>query len=275
MDMQETPIETEKQTRIKIYTRTFELLNRHATPIMFTLGLLLVIGGVVLGQRQDNKNNDIVVLPDYSPVISTNSPTALKSILPTPFASPLSTDVPSPVPSSPVLTQALPSPLPSVAAINTVKTSPIKSKTAKIIAKPKNAKPSSAPPADASTSLLAYAPTILEVTATSPLPDYSPRYIENNPEKKVTVTLAVAGKTYSTQIKENSTVIEAMEALKERGLSFRTQHFPGLGEQIIEINGLAQGSGKYWLYTINGTLATQGASTQKVTETTVITWALS
>jgi hypothetical protein len=94
-------------------------------------------------------------------------------------------------------------------------------------------------------------------------------------EKNVKVSLKVLNKTYDVNIKEGSTVYDAMniaQSLVENNFSFKSKEYPSLGIFVGEINGKKGGEGGYWIYSVNGEEANVGVSNYKVNNGDIISW---
>ncbi|MCX6754502.1 MAG: DUF4430 domain-containing protein [Candidatus Nomurabacteria bacterium] len=95
--------------------------------------------------------------------------------------------------------------------------------------------------------------------------------------KTIKVSLIVSDNKYNTEIKENTSVFEAMKQIEnESGInnsfSFKYIDNASLGSFITEINGIKGIPGKYWIYYINGKLASVGVSNQVLKEGDIINW---
>lgn len=241
------------------------------TPALLGLGILLLIGGIVLGMR--NQNPRIVDLPEYSPI----------------YISPASSSLPpeeSPV-SSPKTANG--SPIADLAARPVIQASPVALAPAgRQLSSPKvrgsatvegPTKPIIGPvvrpvPSTPATiqiinsNLPPYQPT--EV-----LSEFSPQFVSPSPSPTQTVSLSLPGKQYTIAIRSGITVLEVIQIASQQGLSYRIQEFSGLGSKVVELNGQAEGNSKFWTYTINGIFATRGISSQTVTVNDQIVWTLS
>lgn len=86
-------------------------------------------------------------------------------------------------------------------------------------------------------------------------------------------TFKVGGTAYSTTVRPNETVIEAMRALASLGtFTFTGRDYPGLGFFVDSINGEKDGNGTYWMLYINGVSAATGASSAIVHAGDVVEW---
>jgi hypothetical protein len=99
---------------------------------------------------------------------------------------------------------------------------------------------------------------------------------EHTEEEKI-VTLIVSDKIYEIRIDENESLYEMMINLENKNannFSFNYKNYPSLGIFINEINGQKAGSGKYWIYSVNGKEATTGVSNYILKEGDIINWEL-
>jgi len=93
----------------------------------------------------------------------------------------------------------------------------------------------------------------------------------------IKVSLFVADKKYETNIKENSSVFEAMEKMQKESASgnifnFKYTNNASLGNFITEINGEYGTPGKYWIYYVNDKKASVGVSNYILKEGDIIKW---
>lgn len=231
-------------------TVTSRRLNRYLVPIALALGVLLIIGGITLGMN--GRNRTVVSLPDFSPTLSTPEPTPTPTQTPTPTASPISPPSPSPTISSQ-----------TKKAIGSVKGAA----TAKPVAQ---VTPLSLPSPLVSPSLPAFQPVV-------PLPDFQPQFSQSpSLAQPIGINVKVSTPTaeYSVNVPANSTVLNTMQTASQAGLNFKTQEF-SFGSFITEINGQAQGDGKFWTYKLNGVFANKGVSSQTVNNGDTVSWILS
>lgn len=256
-------------------------------PVAVGLGLLLIVGGIAL---LGLKKKQVAQLPDYSPVFVTPqaSPSVSPSASPTPEPSPTPTQMPAEPENQ----------TKGGIANGTVKGTTTVKKQAMcatgylscndmVNASGRTTKPTSAPqqplalPAYEPQYIGSELPSYQPNSGTSQLANYQPQY-EPLPspsptptvKQTISVSLVVPGKTYALEVRKDATVLELFQTAKSQGLSYATQSYSGLGEQITQINGQSQGDGKYWLYSINGRFATKGASVQTVNENDRVTWEL-
>ncbi len=75
-------------------------------------------------------------------------------------------------------------------------------------------------------------------------------------------TIRVSGQNYPVTISTDMTVLAALKATA--GLTIETKTFTGIGDYVSAINGVSEGDGKYWLYSINGQEATEGVGMAKI-----------
>lgn len=93
----------------------------------------------------------------------------------------------------------------------------------------------------------------------------------------IKISLVVLDKKYETEIKEGSTVFEAMKKIEEESTSdnlfiFKYTEHSGLGSFITEINGIKGTPGKYWIYYVNNEKASVGVSKYIIKEGDIINW---
>ncbi len=107
--------------------------------------------------------------------------------------------------------------------------------------------------------------------------------IEENkvPEEKkeqfigINISLNVLGNNYTTRVKAESTVFDAMKALQseeKNKFSFHTKDYSSLGSFVDEINGTKGTPGAYWIYYINNEKASVGVSKYILKEGDIINW---
>lgn len=99
-----------------------------------------------------------------------------------------------------------------------------------------------------------------------------------DPDTQV-ITLKVTGPDLAinstVEVKPGSTVYQVMEqASQQAGFNFITSQHGSLGAFVEQIGSVASGkkSGKYWIYYVNGKLATSGVSQYVVNAGDVIEW---
>lgn len=97
-----------------------------------------------------------------------------------------------------------------------------------------------------------------------------PKNIED--KNNINVFLIVSDNKYETSIKENSSVFEAMEKLKNNNFDFKYTNNVSLGNFVTEINGQKGTPGKYWIYYINDKKASIGVSNQILKNGDIIKW---
>ena len=122
--------------------------------------------------------------------------------------------------------------------------------------------------------------TLSEITPTIKPEIKIPPKIQTQPKistdeivKDIQVTLNVLDKKYQVDTKENSTVFEVMEKIEKENLfNFKYKEHIGLGIFITEINGIKSGSGKYWIYYVNGKEASVGVSKNVLKDGDIISW---
>lgn len=101
---------------------------------------------------------------------------------------------------------------------------------------------------------------------------------QKTPDKNsIQVSLTVVDKKYETHIKENSSVFEAMENIKNEStgnniFDFKYTNNESLGNFVTEINGQYGTPGKYWIYYVNDKKASVGVSNYILKEGDIIKW---
>lgn len=89
------------------------------------------------------------------------------------------------------------------------------------------------------------------------------------------VTVFVNQEKFSKEIPENSTVYDLLVDLDREGkIDFVFKEFSGLGFLVESISGVKSGSGKYWIYYVNGKKAETGISNYKLKNSDSISWKL-
>lgn len=94
-------------------------------------------------------------------------------------------------------------------------------------------------------------------------------------ERNIKVSLVVLDKKYETEIKEGSTVYDAMksiESVKDNNFSFKTKEYPSLGIFVDGINGIMGKSGQYWIYYVNDKEASVSVSKYNINNGDIISW---
>ncbi|MBK5215473.1 MAG: DUF4430 domain-containing protein [Candidatus Pacebacteria bacterium] len=96
-------------------------------------------------------------------------------------------------------------------------------------------------------------------------------------EETIKVSLTVLDKKYDIEIKKDSSLIEVMkkielESINENKFSFKYTDNYSLGSFITEINGARGTPGKYWIYYVNGELASVGVSNYILKDGDIINW---
>lgn len=85
--------------------------------------------------------------------------------------------------------------------------------------------------------------------------------------------IVVGNTAYPIVVTSHESLLEAMLQLeKGSSFTFSGRDYPGLGFFVDAINGVAHGGGKYWVYYINGTSATEGVSSTILTPGDQIVW---
>ena len=86
-------------------------------------------------------------------------------------------------------------------------------------------------------------------------------------------SLVIGEKTYDLQFHEGETLYQAMRRLEGEGaLTIQGTNFSGIGFFIDGLNGVTNGSGKYWVYSINGVKATLGVEGYRPKSGETIVW---
>jgi len=95
-------------------------------------------------------------------------------------------------------------------------------------------------------------------------------------ENNIKVSLLVVDKRYEVNIKEDSSVFDAMEKMQKENtdnlFNFKYTHNASLGNFITEINGKYGTPGKYWIYYVNNKKASVGVSNYILKDGDIITW---
>ena len=90
---------------------------------------------------------------------------------------------------------------------------------------------------------------------------------------KIKVSLDVLGNTYITEVKDGSSIFDAMNKMKEDNLfNFKYTEHLGLGAFVSEINGVKGTPGKYWIYYVNDIKASIGISNYILKAGDIIKW---
>lgn len=241
-------------------TRQIRVDRDWITPALITVGVILIVSGVAFATI--NRKKTVAALPEYRPSAASSSPSGISSPL---IFSP--TDLPPTLPNL----ESLPSPVQT--STNPVPT-PIRLPVAPTVIT-QIPRPVTAPVNSGSTSLPEYRATE-ESGLSTVLADYQPQFI-SPPSVVATVSarLVVPGASYSLTIDQGKTVSELMKTATSSGFRYETKHFSDLGDLVVAINGQAQAGSQFWTYTVNGTFASQGISSQIVNNGDVISWNLS
>lgn len=112
-------------------------------------------------------------------------------------------------------------------------------------------------------------PQIETIPQTKPLSDVES--IDN----QIEVSLIVLDKKYELEVKDNSSVFDAMKELQIKtngGFSFKYNEYPSMGVFVYEINGMKEKSGSYWIYYVNEKEASVGVSNYVLKEGDSILW---
>ncbi len=103
------------------------------------------------------------------------------------------------------------------------------------------------------------------------IPQESPKTFS---DEKIKAYLTVENKKYEIETKNNSSVFEIMQKIKEENseFSFKYKEHTGLGVFVTEINGKKGGKDGYWIYYVNGVEASVGVSNYKIKNGDIISW---
>lgn len=93
----------------------------------------------------------------------------------------------------------------------------------------------------------------------------------------LSISLVVPGRVYTANIKEETSVFEAMEQIQKEStplnmFSFKYTEHLGLGNFVNEINGVKGTPGKYWIYYVNGKEPSVGVSNYILKDGDSILW---
>lgn len=114
---------------------------------------------------------------------------------------------------------------------------------------------------------------IVSTSSSQITPRLTPRARVSFASTTAEATLKVGATSYALSVTPNETLIEAMTALASTSAFIFTSHaFPGLGEFIDSIDGIANTGGKYWMLYVNGTSASSGASSIIINPDDVAEW---
>lgn len=93
------------------------------------------------------------------------------------------------------------------------------------------------------------------------------------PENFLHTPLVVGERTYDLQFREGETLYQGMRRLETTsGLTIQGKNFSGIGFFIDELNGIKNGGGKYWVYSVNGAKATLGVEAYRPKPGERIVW---
>jgi NADH:ubiquinone oxidoreductase subunit 3 (subunit A) len=93
--------------------------------------------------------------------------------------------------------------------------------------------------------------------------------------KTIKISLVVLDKKYEINVKEGSSVFEAMQKTEEdnsKEFNFKYTNYSSLGSFVNEINDVKGTPGKYWIYYINNEKASIGASKYILKQGDIINW---
>lgn len=94
-------------------------------------------------------------------------------------------------------------------------------------------------------------------------------------DKTIKISLTFLDKKYETNVKDGSSVFEAMQKLEDdnpKEFNFKYTNYSSLGSFINEINGIKGTPGKYWIYYVNNEKASVGASKYILKQGDIISW---
>lgn len=135
--------------------------------------------------------------------------------------------------------------------------------------------------ADTTESASPDSPAEEAATTTTTTQETAEQKTEENAEEveaqKISVSVGVVSPTgsrsdYAVKIEEGGTVEDAMQKATNKGLSYGTRQFGGMGTYVESVNGTEEGGGLYWVFYINGTRAISGISTYKLNEGDEVLW---
>lgn len=98
---------------------------------------------------------------------------------------------------------------------------------------------------------------------------------ENSSEIAVSITIDGLFTDEELTVMEDQTVLQILETLDSEDTQIRlvTKEYSGLGVLVESIGGITNGDeGKYWQYTVNGTMPQVGADAFVVTDEDRIEW---
>ncbi len=94
-----------------------------------------------------------------------------------------------------------------------------------------------------------------------------------SPTSSVSITFSAGTDSYSADVKDGSTVYDAMLTLASTtNFTFKSQYYSGLGYFVKEINGKPNGNGVYWTLYVNGKYSNVGASQYKLQPGDSVEW---
>ena len=86
-------------------------------------------------------------------------------------------------------------------------------------------------------------------------------------------SLVVGATPYDLRFRAGETLYQAMQRLQASGaLTIEGKDFSGIGFFIDGLNGVMNGSGKYWVYTINGVKASVGVEGYRPNAGDTLVW---
>lgn len=115
-------------------------------------------------------------------------------------------------------------------------------------------------------------------TATETKEDDENSEREQEATSNITVELQITppgdSMTYTVSVPSGSTVEEAMQKAKDKGLTYTTKGYASLGVYVSAVNGLKEDrhAGMYWIYYYNGSRATAGITQQTLKKGDTVRW---
>lgn len=97
--------------------------------------------------------------------------------------------------------------------------------------------------------------------------------VQEQNDNIVKVSLAAGDTKYDVSVPKGATVYDAMTKLaSSTAFSFSSTYYSGIGYFINAINGIKNANGNFWTLYVNGTYATVGASSYKLSGNENIEW---
>lgn len=99
--------------------------------------------------------------------------------------------------------------------------------------------------------------------------------ISSEEGQKINVILAIPQREFNITITEGATVYDMLSLIGQKeNINFVFKNFSGLGFYVDSIDGVKSGSGKFWIYYINGKKAETGISNYKLKAGDRVLWQL-